>query len=121
MTWFSSIEVFIITLRLTGGPSYIWLGIIGIGLIAFVMYQLRKTRNKMLREKNLDPVAPAQAEVLPAETPVEKEPELAEEPKEEPKPEEPEAENKEEKAESDASEKSEDKPAESEDKPKDEE
>jgi Periplasmic protein TonB, links inner and outer membranes len=120
MTWFSSIEVFIITLRLTGGPSYIWLGIIGIGLIAFVMYQLRKTRNKMLREKNLDPVAPAQAEVLPAETPVEKEPELAEEPKEEPKPEEPEAEHKEEKAESDASEKSEDKPAESEDKPKDE-
>ncbi len=67
MTWFSSIEVFIITLRLTGGPSYIWLGIIGIGLIAFVTYQLRNARNKMLRDANTNnptPVAPTDKEEL---------------------------------------------------------
>lgn len=68
MTWFSSIEIFLITLRLTGGASYIWLGIIGIGMIAFVMYQLRRTRNKMIREKDLAPIAPAQAETIPSET-----------------------------------------------------
>lgn len=68
MTWFSSIEIFLITLRLTGGASYIWLGIIGIGMIAFVIYQLRRARNKMIHEKDLAPITPAQSETIPSET-----------------------------------------------------
>ena len=42
LIWFSSIEIFLITFRLTSGLYFLWLGIIGIGLIAFVIWQLSK-------------------------------------------------------------------------------
>jgi len=42
LIWFSSIEIVLIALELTSGMSYLWLGIIGIGLITFVIWQLSK-------------------------------------------------------------------------------
>ena len=42
LIWFSSIEIFLIAFRLTSGLYFLWLGIIGIGLIAFVIWQLSK-------------------------------------------------------------------------------
>ena len=42
LIWFSSIEIFLITFRLTSGLYFLWLGIIGVGLIAFVIWQLSK-------------------------------------------------------------------------------
>ena len=47
LIWFSSIEIFIIAFRLTEGFYFLWLGIIGAGLIAVVIWQLSKANRKM--------------------------------------------------------------------------
>ena len=46
LIWFSSIEIFLIAFKLTGGMSYLWLGVIGVGLIAIVIWQLKKANDK---------------------------------------------------------------------------
>ena len=66
MTWVSSIAIFLIALRLTGGFNFIWLGIIGIALIAFVIWQLSR-QNKKLTANN-DPNTPALPEAQGAPT-----------------------------------------------------
>ena len=73
MTWVSSIAIFLIALRLTGGFNFIWLGIIGIALIAFVIWQLSK-QNKKLTANN-DPNTPAlpEAQGTPTAEPAPKE------------------------------------------------
>ena len=52
MIWFSSIEILLIAFELTGGMSYLWLGIIGIGLIAVVIWQLKKANDKQAKIDN---------------------------------------------------------------------
>ncbi len=47
LIWFSSIEIFIIALRLTDGLYFLWIGLIGVGLIAFVIWQLSKADKKL--------------------------------------------------------------------------
>ena len=49
---FSSIEILLIAFELTGGMSYLWLGIIGIGLIAVVIWQLKKANDKQAKIDN---------------------------------------------------------------------
>ncbi len=61
MTWISSIAIFLIALRLTGGFNFIWLGIVGIALIAFVIWQLSK-QNKKLMASNNNPDSPNKPE-----------------------------------------------------------
>ncbi|MBO4854942.1 hypothetical protein J5500_00870 [Candidatus Saccharibacteria bacterium] len=58
MIWFSSIEILIIAFKLTGGMSYLWLGIIGVGLIVFVIWQLKKANDKQLNSNAQTPPNP---------------------------------------------------------------
>lgn len=75
LVWFSSIEIFITALTLTGGFNYIWLGIIGVALIAVVVWQLKKNNDKLTRDAATppQPIAPVaetteeKAEDKPAE------------------------------------------------------
>ena len=60
LVWFSSIEIFITALSLTGGFNYIWLGIIGVGLIAIVVWQLKKNNDKLKRAEVHEPIAPVE-------------------------------------------------------------
>jgi hypothetical protein len=69
LTWFSSIEIFIIALRLTDGMYFLWLGLIGVGLITIVIWQLSKA-NKKMSSQTTTPTAPrATEETEPAKAP----------------------------------------------------
>ena len=69
LTWFSSIEIFIIALRLTDGMYFLWLGLIGVGLITIVIWQLSKA-NKKMSSQTTTPTAPrATGETEPAKAP----------------------------------------------------
>ena len=52
MIWFSSIEILLVAFELTGGMSYLWLGIIGIALIAIVIWQLKKANDERAKSGN---------------------------------------------------------------------
>ena len=58
LIWFSSIEIFIVALRLTEGLYFLWMGLIGVGLIAIVIWQLSKA-NKQGIDKNTKPAKPS--------------------------------------------------------------
>jgi hypothetical protein len=94
LIWASSIEIFITALTLTGGFNYLWLGIIGIGLIAIVVWQLKKNNDKLKREEVKEPIEPVEQiaeqsdnhveEDEPKEAPAENEEKPAEEINDEP-------------------------------------
>ena len=94
LIWASSIEIFITALTLTGGFNYLWLGIIGIGLIAIVVWQLKKNNDKLKREEVKEPIEPVEQiaeqsdnhveEGEPKEAPAENEEKPAEEINDEP-------------------------------------
>ena len=51
LIWFSSIEILIVAFMLTSGYSFLWLGLIGISLIAIVIWQLNKANKANIEEK----------------------------------------------------------------------
>lgn len=60
LIWFSSIEILLIAFDLTSDMAYLWLAIIGISLIAIVIWQLRKANAKMLNDASKEKELPKQ-------------------------------------------------------------